>query len=110
MVFFAILLFQINPNGYLAFLEKLETTSILLPHKQPLLLVHLSDLTTQERGRIYYRETFDVGFLNNLTKTFKQMRSNFKPNHAVVVTWEDVPSYADVRKVSLENSKVTDAS
>ena len=49
------------------------------------------DLHTNAIGRIFYRETFDSNTLARLTETVNE--TDFKCNHAFVVTFENMPEY-----------------
>jgi len=60
-------------------------------NNQVALAAFYTDLATNYIGRIYYRETFENKTLFTLTQTINQ--TDFKCNHAFIVTFDNMPEY-----------------
>ncbi|XP_057299239.1 uncharacterized protein LOC130629879 isoform X2 [Hydractinia symbiolongicarpus] len=82
----------IYTNGYIAKSADISLSHITIPSSHHFIAAYAMDLDTSKKGKILYREEFNVTLLDKVSKQVcKYSKDSFHANHLVIVTYADVP-------------------
>eukprot|EP00111_Clytia_hemisphaerica_P020369 TCONS_00060002-protein len=91
----------VNVNGYITLGGDIEDYELTLPYTEPVLAVSATDYNTEQAGNIYYQVTKSAKVMEKVAKDVNEFygtHNSFRPDHVVIVTWENVPSVANPNK------------
>ncbi|XP_057299219.1 uncharacterized protein LOC130629862 [Hydractinia symbiolongicarpus] len=82
----------IYTNGYIAKSGNIPLDNITIPSSYHFIAAYALNLDTSKKGKVLYREEFNVTLLDKVSKQVRKYSKNsFHANHLVIVTYADVP-------------------